>query len=322
MPKLEIRPFSDEHLDAGGQLLAQRHKRHRATEPLLPERFEDPSTAFDELKAAWRATNASGSAGFRSGRLVGYIVGAPREPSVFGENVWVDYAGHAVDQAEDVRDLYARAAARWVDEGAMRHYVLVPGFDNALVDAWFRLSFGQQQALALRELPVDADSRLPEGLLIRRPTLDDVDSLIDVDLALPRHQLSSPVFGMRPMPTAEESREEWARTLAGDDEEVLIGCLDGKPVACWSLYVGKNSSYFTGLARPERACYLGFAATLPETRGSGVGVALTEASFAWAAGAGYTSMGTDWRVTNLLASRFWPRRGFRVSFLRLYRHIP
>ena len=33
-------------------------------------------------------------------------------------------------------------------------------------------------------------------------------------------------------------------------------------------------------------------------------------------------MGTDWRVTNLLASRFWPRRGFRTTFLRLYRHIP
>jgi len=27
-------------------------------------------------------------------------------------------------------------------------------------------------------------------------------------------------------------------------------------------------------------------------------------------------------VTNLLASRFWPARGFRTSFLRLYRSIP
>jgi hypothetical protein len=29
----------------------------------------------------------------------------------------------------------------------------------------------------------------------------------------------------------------------------------------------------------------------------------------------------DWRVTNLLASRFWARRGFRETFLRLHRHI-
>jgi hypothetical protein len=36
----------------------------------------------------------------------------------------------------------------------------------------------------------------------------------------------------------------------------------------------------------------------------------------------YDTIVTDWRVTNLLASRSWPKRGFRVSFLRLYRSIP
>jgi hypothetical protein len=30
----------------------------------------------------------------------------------------------------------------------------------------------------------------------------------------------------------------------------------------------------------------------------------------------------DWRMTNLEASRFWPRRGFRETFLRVYRSIP
>ena len=28
---------------------------------------------------------------------------------------------------------------------------------------------------------------------------------------------------------------------------------------------------------------------------------------------------TDWRETNLLASRFWPARGFRPSYVRLHR---
>ena len=55
---------------------------------------------------------------------------------------------------------------------------------------------------------------------------------------------------------------------------------------------------------------------------SGIGVALTDASLAAAAEDGYTAMVTDWRVTNLLASRFWPTRGFRPAFYRLYRSIP
>jgi GNAT superfamily N-acetyltransferase len=61
---------------------------------------------------------------------------------------------------------------------------------------------------------------------------------------------------------------------------------------------------------------------LPEARGSGVGLALVAASFVWAREHGYGAMVTDWRVTNLLASRFWARCGVRTTFLRLYRSIP
>jgi GNAT superfamily N-acetyltransferase len=86
----------------------------------------------------------------------------------------------------------------------------------------------------------------------------------------------------------------------------------------------KKASPCVSISRPAccSSAHLAFAATLPESRGAGVGVALTDASFAWAAGRGYRAIVTDWRVTNLLASRFWPRRGFRPSVLRLYRSIP
>ena len=64
------------------------------------------------------------------------------------------------------------------------------------------------------------------------------------------------------------------------------------------------------------------ASTEPALRGSGIGLALTHHAIAWAHEHGYPTMTTDWRMTNLLASRFWPRRGFRETFLRLYRSIP
>src|ERR671934_1597904 len=35
MPDVEIRPFSDEHLDAAAALLPERHPRHLVAEPLL-----------------------------------------------------------------------------------------------------------------------------------------------------------------------------------------------------------------------------------------------------------------------------------------------
>ena len=53
-----------------------------------------------------------------------------------------------------------------------------------------------------------------------------------------------------------------------------------------------------------------------------VGLALFAHAMTWAHEHGFTSMITDWRMTNLLASRFWPARGFRPTFIRLYRSIP
>jgi GNAT superfamily N-acetyltransferase len=72
---------------------------------------------------------------------------------------------------------------------------------------------------------------------------------------------------------------------------------------------------------PSHSIDLANALTEPGVRESGVGVALTSYVLAWAHEHGYRSMTTDWRMTNLLASRFWPRRGFRETFLRLHRTI-
>jgi ribosomal protein S18 acetylase RimI-like enzyme len=318
----EIRPFSEEHLDGAARLLASRHARHRQAEPLLPARFEDPSTAREELVALWEQ-GASGAVCFRAGRAVGYLLGIERDRDVWGENVWVDYAGQAFAEPEDARDAYAVAAASWFEEGRTRHFVQVPASDGALVDSWFRLSFGQMQADGVREVPAKTDARAPDGFEVRPPTPDDdLDSLIAVDLALPWHHRSAPVFTVRPLPTDDVLRAEWARTFSAGEETVLAGFRGGRAVACWALVGPDHAPEFRGLHAPEHACYLKFAATVPEARGSGIGVALTEASLAWAAEQGYRAIGTDWRVTNLLASRFWPRRGFRPTFFRLYRHIP
>ena len=322
MRRLEIVPFAEGHLEEAGRLLADRHRRHRQSEPLLDERFEDPDVAALEVAGVWSRADVSGAAALRDGGLIGYLIGSPREREIWGDNVWVEAAGHAVREAEDTRDLYASAATRWVDRGWRRQYVLMPATDLELVDAWFRLGFGQQQAHGVREVSRAGATRAPEGFEIRAPREEDVEALIAVDMALPAHQRSSPVFSGISLPSEDEIRSEWHSTLAGNEETVLIGLDNGRPVAVWSFSPARSSVHYHGLMEPERAAYLAFASTLPESRGSGIGVALTDAALAAAATGGYATMVTDWRVTNLLASRFWPRRGFRPFFLRLYRSIP
>lgn len=135
MPRLELLPFDESHVPDAGRLLADRHRAHRRAEPLLPARHEDPAVCADEVSAALALEDASGAVAVRGGRVVGYLLGAPKSADAWGPNVWVESAGLAAEEAEDLRDLYAAAAPRWVDEGRTAHYVLVPAHDPALVGA-------------------------------------------------------------------------------------------------------------------------------------------------------------------------------------------
>jgi GNAT superfamily N-acetyltransferase len=314
----EIAPFADEHLAAAGALLAARHARQRLVEPLLSPAYEDPEVAGTVLEAAWRSEDASGAAAVDGGRLVGFVVGAPRRSPVWGPNVWVESSGHAAEEAETIRDLYAHAAARWVAGGATRHYAVVPATDPALLDAWLRLEFGQQQALGIREVPEEPAP--PGPARVRIATADDVDEILRLDI-LGEYQASSPTFAPHVAPAPETAREELLDELADPRAVTFVAELDGRAVGIATAAPAEYSGLHTGVARPDDACILGYAATAPEARGAGAGLALTEGVFAWARENRYTTVVVDWRVPNLLSSRFWPARGFRTSFLRLHRTI-
>jgi ribosomal protein S18 acetylase RimI-like enzyme len=319
MPELEIQPFTEEHIPDAAGLLEVRHNRHRDAEPGLPANVDYRA----EIEALWGLDERSGAAAIRGGQLVGYLLGSHRDAESWGSNIWVEYAGHAVREPELVRDLYAAAAEEWAVRGRDAHYALVPSTDTELVDAWFRLSFGAQHAAAIQETPKALDDP-PPNVIVRRAVAEDVDAATALDLELPLHQDRSPVFSRVSAPTAitDEDREEFLSDI--DDEEValFVAEIDGKLVGELLMVPVERSSMHVGLARPERAAFLTFAATLPEARGSGAGLALTHAGLTWAREQEYPVTVVDWRETNLLASRFWPARGFRRTFLRLYRSIP
>lgn len=317
MRRVQIQPFSDEHLDGAASLLEARHARHREAEPLLPANIDFRA----EVEALWKAESASGVAATRSGEVAGYLLGVQRDET-WGLNVWVEHAGHAVSSPELVRDLYGAAAATWVEEGRHRHYALVPAGEHDLVDAWFRLSFGIQHSSAIQETPPSTTVGAAPGVSARHAVAEDVDQVVRLDLELPRHQGLSPVFADSRPWTAEESREEFLKDVDDPEVGLIVAEIGGRVVSLVVMVPVEKSSMHTGLARPERAAFLGFAATLPEARGSGAGLAATDEGFAWARERNYPAVVVDWRETNLLASRFWPARGFRRTFLRLYRSIP
>jgi GNAT superfamily N-acetyltransferase len=304
----EILPFADEHLDGAVQLLAERHERHRAVEPLLPADVDLRGQL--ELERG----EAGGVVALDRSEVVGYLLGTRRDDEI-GPHVWSSVAGHAVRDPELTRDLYAAAAAAWVDAGLTRHFVYVPALPE-LVDPWFRLSFGASATLAARETgpqpPVAAD------IVVREGTPDDTRAAAALDRQMILSMLPSPSFSSRQPDDEETFAAEWAEVWDEPDiHRYFVAERNGEVVGHVLLYRRPPD-----LRVPADSIDLAAASTRPDERGSGVGLALTHHVLGWAHEHGYPTMTTDWRMTNLLASRFWPRRGFRISFLRVYRSIP
>jgi GNAT superfamily N-acetyltransferase len=301
MASLEIHPLSDLR-DEAARLLSERFARQRATEPLLPE-----IDAF-----AGHVPNEEGLVATRGGEAVAYLAGAVKD-----EIATVGFGGHAASEPEALRDLFAVLAERWA---VSRFAVAVPASDGALIDTWFRLGFGCQFIWAVRETGTGSDVQVPlRHVEIRPSTPDDLEAVAGFDEILWLLQARSPSFSGRVVPSREAFREEW-RTL-WDEEEYpghVVAQRDGRVVGHALLYSRPEGD----LRVPSRNIDLAHVATLDDVRGTGVGLALTQHVLGWAHERGFRSMTSDWRTVNLLSSRFWPRRGFRPQYLRLYRAVP
>lgn len=315
-----VRPFQAGDIPAAGALLAARHRAHRLSCPLLSPRYEHEQAATAEVAAAFALPGASGAVAMQGGNIGGFLLGAPKASPVWGPNVWVDAAGQAVVQPELIRDMYGLAADRWVQESRNAQYVLVPASDENLLRAWYRLGFGQQQAHAIRPLPGEAPVA-PPGVVVRRARRSDLPALARLEVEVPRQHRLAPTFSARPVPDYEECLAGWEEDF--DDPAYttfvaeLEGAIVGSSIGCSLELSGSHPP----LTRPDHAGFLAFAAVFPHARGLGAGRALGEAVIAWTAQAGYDCVVTDWRVTNLLSSRTWPRLGFVESFTRLHRLV-
>jgi ribosomal protein S18 acetylase RimI-like enzyme len=312
---VEIRAFTAADIDGAALVLADRHGRHRAVEPLLPAVEDFRAQVARELSA----DGASGAVSVRAGEIDGYVIGKPQQDPI-GPHVRIDLAGSASRDPERMRDLYAAAARTWVDAGLTRHFAFVPALDD-LVAPWHRLSFGTSAALAARTAdPADLqDVRdVAPDVTVRLSTVADLHAAAALDRLLYLHLETAPSFSGVAVQDLDWFVDDWRTTWDDPKFTHFIAERGGQVVGHLLLYRRPAGD----LRVPELSIDLADAATVPEVRGTGVGRALTAYGIRWARANGYRTITTDWRMTNLAASRFWPARGFRPTFYRLYRSIP
>lgn len=252
-----------------------------------------------------------GAEAVRDGARVGRLVAALLENDVRGRHAWVALEDHGLGPGESpelYRDLYAAAGPEWVAANYLDHYVVVPA-EREVLDAWYSLSFAQQQVHGELALGPGAPPE-PEGFTVRRGSVADLDAAMALAYTIFDHQAQAPTWAGAPAPPEDEARASYAEYLATPSVAYFLAERDGEPLGHLALERESDSRV-----------YLEIAATVPEARGLGVGTALTDLGLAWAYEEGFRTCATDWRAANLLSARFWTRRGFRPTAYRLFRSI-
>lgn len=292
-------PFGPAHVDAVAALAARDHAQAAALDPLLgplTPRYDDlaGTVALHDrvVVAAWLAPGAGGAQA------------AP---------LW----GVAGD-LDGIRVAYAAQAGAWLADGSRTHTAVVVAADRERHDALVDLGFGHEQAHGVLDLTApstDAGSA-PAGIDVRPGSMDDLEEVVRLAPVIGEHQVASPVFARVGQDFFDQLREAHTGELADPEAHYLVARVDGRAVGFAIWYDGEEAPFL-----PAPGVELAVAATVESARGRGVGLALTAAVVAAARKHGARYVAADWRTTNLLSSRFWPARGFRVVGHRMSRTI-
>lgn len=286
-------------------------------EPALPVRYTDPATIRRILEARMAEDGALGRVALdEAGQLSGFLLSFARLAGPWGRGQWLTLDGHAATDAETVRDLYADWARAAVDADFVDHFVEVPASESELLDGWYRLGFARMHEYGVRETDA-ADLAQTSGVELRRATVDDREIVERFSTVINAVQAESPSFSPLTREARAQETADFVEEIDGADGWWLaVDAVDRRPLGMTIFWQPDP-----GPAVPSKAVYLGSTMVDPAARGRGVGRALLRFVLERGREAGAEHCVTNWRTTNLLASRTWPALGFRTTHHRLHRRI-
>lgn len=319
----EYLPFTENMISDAGKLLANRHARNRNSLPLLPARFDDPQTATKAVEALWQKKLKNGYAAFRDGKMAAYLIGETMSLS-WGRSGYVQLPGYALAEDENpvvIQDLYALLGDDWVKNGIFNHYLYISVADGTILDALFDLGFGKERVDALLNLKEATipEVEAPSGTTIRKAGKGDNAYLGSLSNVIFRALAKAPYWHPTIPEDWDELYEGWSE-LAEDQEWTVWLALENDTALGTAGFTVQNESDTDMLASP-RTSYLSVAATKPAARGRGISTALSLHGLEQARKDGFEICYTNWISPNLLASRFWPRFGFKDAAYRVAKKI-
>ena len=303
-----VRPLELSDVEHVVTRVGDRLARDAEIQPLVNPALSTQLLA-DSLRVAtdqtWVADN--------DGVIVGHLYGAMLESETYGKGVWIGPDGVSFDTTDILSDLYSAAGARWIEHGALEHYVWTID-DIISTQPWYEMGFARMHMRGVSRLEGPLDHALPEGYTLRRGSVDDLEIAVALDDELDAVQRVGPSFSIGLDHSSK--RDDLLETL--EDPEVhhyIVQFGEDAVAQCITFPLPPRRGSF------DHTLHLSAVTVDAEHRHLGVGTAMVDAALRDARNAGFIFVETNWRVTNRRARNFWLDYGFAPTYVRLHRTI-
>ncbi|MCH1624428.1 GNAT family N-acetyltransferase [Ferdinandcohnia quinoae] len=319
MKRCEFQPISIDDLPAMADLLIQRQNAEAEVFPFLKNSCLNKEYTTDLLRNLLNHKKVIGVGAFTNHELVGYLIGEIKIDTLRGRHIWVPYEGIAIrmDQSSElIRNLYAKVSVKWLEQGCFMHYTIIPLGNQVYYDAYQRLSFFIQQVHGVLNIGDYKPFEHVSDIEIKIADKMDSEMMGKMSSIIQSYQNSTPTFEPALPEVVSNIHSAYKSIVEEDDPTCLIASKDMKEVG-FQVYDQIN----TDLMTPDNGVELSIAGTSDSQMGKGVGKRLMNEGYRIMKEKGYNSIVTDWRITNLASSTFWPKCGFMPVAYRMVRSI-
>lgn len=319
MCEYEFRLITIDDIPGMVALLIDRQNLESKVFPLLRNSCLNTKYITDSLEELFTNSKVIGIGAFDNGKLVGYIMGEIKIDNRRGRYVWVLYEGIAIrlDQSSElIRNLYAKVAILWLEQGCFMHYTIIPLGNQVYYEAFLKLSFFIQQVHGVMNMEEYKPFENVSDAEIRVANKMDSETMGNMSTIIQSYQNSSPSFAPALPEVVTDIRNGYKCAVEDNDAMIFIAEKELKGLgfqAYWPIT--------PDLMVPDNGVELSIAGTYYSQMGNGVGKKLMNEGHRIMKEKGYNSIIADWRITNLTSSTFWPKCGFKPIAYRMARYI-
>lgn len=315
-----IRELGVKDIDQMSVLLANRHKNERTSFHSLNVQFENSAVTKEILSKKFEDNSFIGVGAFDGEVLNGFLLSVVKEDNLFGRCAWVYYDGLAI--REDIesslyKNLYTYISEKWIQLGCFKHYVILPCGDDNVVNTWLSLGFAYEQVYGIQSLK-EQECPIREDIVIKTASEENKKDLESISSLILSYQAGAPTYAAALPQMFSEIKKGYGGLVDDENAHVLLAYENKDLLAFSCAYYEEDEE---NMMMPQKVMELAVAGTNHEKQSKGIGSLLTYRLFNDAIDAGCQHTVTDWRMTNLKSSVFWPKMGYKAYAYRMIRRI-